>query len=114
MQYKPIKNCHVENVILGKDFNLGTTSSLFHVFTHENVFLKKSLDLDFKNGFWAANFSLVQCGFTLKMKQSDNVTKHVHLFQTNLHQLVVTSITMPGHKTIICFMKSMPPNYKHS
>jgi hypothetical protein len=30
---KPIENCHVENVVLGKDFNLGTTSSLFHVFT---------------------------------------------------------------------------------
>jgi hypothetical protein len=28
MQYKPI-----ENIVLGKDFNLGATSSSFHVFT---------------------------------------------------------------------------------
>jgi hypothetical protein len=40
----------VKTVVLGKDFNLGTTSFLFHVFTHVNVFLEKSLDLDFKNG----------------------------------------------------------------
>jgi hypothetical protein len=40
----------MENTIFGKDFNLGTTSSLFHVFTHVNDFLEKSLDLDFKNG----------------------------------------------------------------
>jgi hypothetical protein len=30
---KPIKKCHVENVILGKDYILGATSSLFHAFT---------------------------------------------------------------------------------
>jgi hypothetical protein len=29
MQYKPIKNYHVENAILGKDLNLGTTNSFF-------------------------------------------------------------------------------------
>jgi len=34
MQYKPIKNCHVENAILAKDFNLGAIDFLFHVFTH--------------------------------------------------------------------------------
>jgi hypothetical protein len=27
---KPIENCHVENVVLEKDFNLGTTSSFLH------------------------------------------------------------------------------------
>jgi hypothetical protein len=32
MQYKPIENYYVENVVLGKDFNLGATGSLFHVF----------------------------------------------------------------------------------
>jgi hypothetical protein len=30
--YKPIEIFHVENVILGKDFNLGATCSLFHAF----------------------------------------------------------------------------------
>jgi len=48
MHYKPIENCHMENAILGKDFNLGTTNFLFHVFTHVNEFLEKSLDLDFE------------------------------------------------------------------
>jgi hypothetical protein len=35
MQYKPIKNCHMENVVLSKNFNyLGVTDSFFHAFTH--------------------------------------------------------------------------------
>jgi len=34
MQYKPIENCEMENAILGKDFNLGAISFLFHIFTH--------------------------------------------------------------------------------
>jgi hypothetical protein len=33
MQYKPIKNYHMENAILGKDFNLGATRFFFHAFT---------------------------------------------------------------------------------
>jgi hypothetical protein len=33
MEYKPIENYHMENAIIGKDFNLGTTSSFFHAFT---------------------------------------------------------------------------------
>jgi hypothetical protein len=33
MEYKPIENCHMENVVFGKDFNLGTISSIFHAFT---------------------------------------------------------------------------------
>jgi hypothetical protein len=33
MQYKPIKNYHVENVVLRKDFNLGVIGSLFQAFT---------------------------------------------------------------------------------
>jgi hypothetical protein len=38
MQYKPIKIFHVENAILGKDFNLGVTSSFFHAFIHMGKF----------------------------------------------------------------------------
>jgi hypothetical protein len=34
MQYKPIENCHVENVVLKKDFNLSVIGSLFHAFTY--------------------------------------------------------------------------------
>jgi len=33
VQYKPIENCHMENTILEKDFNLGAIDSLFHAFT---------------------------------------------------------------------------------
>jgi hypothetical protein len=33
MQYKPIENYHVENVVLRKDFNIGTIGSFFHAFT---------------------------------------------------------------------------------
>jgi hypothetical protein len=36
--YKPIENCHMENVIFGKDFNLDAIGSFFHVFTQiENL-----------------------------------------------------------------------------
>jgi hypothetical protein len=31
---KPIENCHMENAILGKDFNIGAIGLLFNVFTH--------------------------------------------------------------------------------
>jgi hypothetical protein len=44
MQYKSVKKCHVENVVLGKDFNLGTTGSFFHVFTQMHVFIA-SMDI---------------------------------------------------------------------
>lgn len=47
-----------------------------------------------------------------KMRESYNVTKHIHLFQTNLHQLTKTSVVVLNDKTIICFMRSMLPSYK--
>jgi hypothetical protein len=45
MQYKPIKNYHVENVVLRKDFSLGTIGSFFHVFTLGGI---KNLDATIK------------------------------------------------------------------
>jgi hypothetical protein len=46
MHYKPIENCHMENVVLGKDLNLGMIGSFFHAFTHglflPIVFLKQN------------------------------------------------------------------------
>ncbi len=33
MKYKLIKNYHLQNAVLRKDFNLVTTSSFFHAFT---------------------------------------------------------------------------------
>jgi hypothetical protein len=38
MQYKSIENCHVENVVLWKDFNLGATGFFFHDFIHMGKF----------------------------------------------------------------------------
>jgi len=32
MQYKPIENYHMENIVLGKDFNLGAIGSFFSCF----------------------------------------------------------------------------------
>jgi hypothetical protein len=46
------------------------------------------------------------------MKGNDNVTKQIHLFQANLHQLVVTNVTVPNDKRVICLMRSMLPNYR--
>jgi hypothetical protein len=36
MQYKPIENYHMENVSLGKDFNLGAIGSCFHPLHNKN------------------------------------------------------------------------------
>jgi hypothetical protein len=33
-EYEPVENWHLENVFLGKDFNLGVIGFLFHAFTH--------------------------------------------------------------------------------
>jgi hypothetical protein len=42
----------MENAIFGKDFNLGMTNFLFHVFTHVNQFWKNhwiwTLKMDFE------------------------------------------------------------------
>jgi hypothetical protein len=32
MLYKPIENCHMENAILGEDFNFGAIGSFFRAF----------------------------------------------------------------------------------
>jgi transposase len=40
MQYKPIVNYHMENVVLGKQFNLGVIGSFFHAFTLSTIELK--------------------------------------------------------------------------
>jgi hypothetical protein len=50
--------------------------------------------------------------YTLKMKESGNGTKHVHLFQTNLHQLTTIGAAMLDDEAIICIMRNMPPRYK--
>jgi hypothetical protein len=70
MQSKLIKNYHVENVVLGKDFNLGATSSFFHVFTLKhiemfNLVLNKekmvpnSSNYNIWNIYWPPNVNIV-------------------------------------------------------
>jgi len=44
MEYKPIENYHMENVIIGKDFNLGHDWLLFSCF-HPNVGSTNPIDL---------------------------------------------------------------------
>jgi hypothetical protein len=50
--------------------------------------------------------------YTLKMKESGNVTKHIHLFRAYLHEVTTTSAAMLFDEEIICIMKSMPPSYE--
>jgi hypothetical protein len=49
----------VENVVLGKDFNLGVTGLLFHAFTQQGIQTKNSFDeilsLCFDLGFLKVN-----------------------------------------------------------
>jgi hypothetical protein len=49
---------------------------------------------------------------TLKMRGSDSVAKHVHLFRTNLHQLTIIGATVLNDETIICLMRSVPPSFR--
>jgi hypothetical protein len=42
MQYKAIKNCHVENAVPKKDFNLGMTI-LFFMLSPHNLIMKLNL-----------------------------------------------------------------------
>jgi hypothetical protein len=44
MHYKPTKNCHKENVILGKDLNLGMTNSSFNAFIQRYHLLLEVFD----------------------------------------------------------------------
>jgi hypothetical protein len=39
MHYEQIENCHVENEVLGKDFNLGATTFYF-MFSPPTIFFK--------------------------------------------------------------------------
>jgi hypothetical protein len=49
---------------------------------------------------------------TLKMWESDGVTKHIHIFQSHLDQLLVASTIVPDVEVILVLMRSMPPSYR--
>jgi hypothetical protein len=49
---------------------------------------------------------------TLKMWESDGVTKHIHIFQSHLKQLLVASTIVLDVEVILVLMRSMPSSYK--
>lgn len=50
--------------------------------------------------------------YTLNMRENGSLTKHIHLFCTNLHQLVTVRTWAPDDEAIICLMKSTPLSYR--
>jgi hypothetical protein len=49
---------------------------------------------------------------TLKMREYENVTKHIHLFQAFFEQLVTIGALKLGDEMIPSKMKTMSPSYK--
>jgi hypothetical protein len=49
---------------------------------------------------------------TLEMKESDNVTKHIHKFQFHLKQLLTTGVIVLDDEIVFVLMKNMCPNIK--
>ena len=49
---------------------------------------------------------------TLKMKESDNVTKHVHLFRSHLENLAAAGCPVGDEEAILALMRSLPPSYR--
>jgi hypothetical protein len=51
---------------------------------------------------------------SLKMRESNSVTKHIHLFQVILKQLILHgSLVDDDDDAILSLMRSMPNSYKH-
>jgi hypothetical protein len=49
---------------------------------------------------------------TLKMKENDNVTKHIHLFRFHLGQLAAAGCPIADEEAILALMGSLPPSYR--
>jgi hypothetical protein len=49
---------------------------------------------------------------TLKTKESDSVTKHIHIFKAHLEQLLAIGSIVPNDEAILTLMRSMPPSYR--
>jgi hypothetical protein len=49
---------------------------------------------------------------TLKMKESDSVTKHIHIFQFHLKQLLAPSVIVLDDEAVLFLMKNMHLNIK--
>ena len=49
---------------------------------------------------------------TLKMKESDSVTKHVHLFRSYLENLAAARCSIADEEAILALIQSLPPSYR--
>lgn len=49
---------------------------------------------------------------TLKIKESDNGTKHVHLFRSYLENSAAIGCLLSDDEAILALMRSLPPSYK--
>jgi len=49
---------------------------------------------------------------TLEMKENDSVTKHIHIFQFHLKQLLATCVIVLDDEIIFVLMKNMCLNIK--
>ena len=49
---------------------------------------------------------------TLKMKENESVTKHIHVFRSHLEQLSATGCPTQDDEAILTLMRSLPPSYR--
>lgn len=49
---------------------------------------------------------------TLKMRENDSVTKHIHVFRAHLEQLFAAGAAVPNDEAVLTLMRSMPPSYR--
>jgi hypothetical protein len=49
---------------------------------------------------------------TLKMKEGENMTKHIHKFLYLLQQFTIARALVQGDKAILSFMRSMLTSYR--
>lgn len=49
---------------------------------------------------------------TLKMKESDTVKKHIHIFRAHLEHLLIVGTTILDDKIVLTLMRNMPPSYR--
>jgi hypothetical protein len=47
---------------------------------------------------------------TLKMKESDSVKKHIHIFRAHLEHLLIVGTTILDDKIVLTLMRNMPPS----
>ena len=49
---------------------------------------------------------------TLKMKENESVTKHIHVFRSHMEQLLVAGCPTQDDEAILTLMRSLPPSYR--